>query len=158
MRRAWVVSRLDLQAADYILEVGYGSGTAITAVAEKVTAGVIFGVDHSEEMFHHAAKRNKKLTDSGRVQIHVGSATKLPFAFPYFDKVFSIDVAQYEKDPVAGFKEMRRVLRDGGLAVVGMETQGPQTEGKLEANFREAGFADVVTQTYEGAVAVAGWK
>ena len=134
------------------------AGTAIAEVAAKVTAGLVIGVDHSEEMFHHATKRNKKLTDSGRVQLHIGPATKLPFAYPYFDKVFSIDVAQYERDPVAGFREMLRVLRLGGMAVVGLESQGPDTARKLEADFREAGFLDVQTQSYEDAVAVAGWK
>ena len=158
VRRAWVVSRLDLQPGDYVLEVGFGSGMSIAEVAGKVTAGLIIGVDHSEAMFHQATKRNKKALDSGRVQLHVGPATKLPFAYPYFDKVFSIDVAQYERDPVAGFKEMKRVLRPGGMAVVGLRSQGPQTAQKLEADFLEAGFEDVQTQSYEDAVAVAGWR
>ena len=44
------------------------------------------------------------------------------------------------------------------MAVVGLESQGPQTAQKLEADFLEAGFEDVQTQSYEDAVAVAGWR
>ena len=121
-RNAWVLAQLDLQPTDYVLEVGYACGIDMARVAQTVTNGLVIGVDHSETMFHMAFKRNKQHLDTGRMQLQVGPASKLPFAFPYFDKVFSINVAGYSKEPARDFSELKRVLRPGGTAVVAVNS------------------------------------
>ena len=157
-RNRWVISVLDLQPTDYVLEVGYACGMDMAQVADQVTNGLIMGVDHSETMFHLAFKRNRKLLDSGRMQLQVGPASKLPFAYAYFDKVFSIDVAQYAKDPVKDFGELKRVLRPGGMAVVAMEALGETAGLLLQKQFVQAGFEDVALQRHEQLVCVLGRK
>lgn len=157
-RNSFVISLLNLQPADYVLEVGYACGMDMIRVSQKVTDGLVMGVDHSESMFNLASKRNKKLLESGRMQLHVGPATKLPFAYPYFDKVFSIDVAQYAKDPVKDFRELKRVLREGGMAVVAMEGQDEQTAERLRADFEKADFKQVKLDQSAHLICVSGRK
>ena len=154
----WVLSQLDLQPTDYVLEIGYGCGLDMARVAQKVTSGLIIGVDHSETMFHMAFKRNKQHLDTGRMQLHVGPASKLPFAFAYFDKAFSINVAGYSKDATKDFVEVKRVLRPGGMAVVAIAESDEKLVHRLESDFSGAGFADVRLSRNNGMVCVRGVK
>jgi ubiquinone/menaquinone biosynthesis C-methylase UbiE len=155
-RNEFAISLLDLQPGDYVLEVGYACGMDMIRVANKVTSGLVVGVDHSESMFHLAHKRNKRLLDTGRMQLHIAPGSKLPFAYPYFDKVFSIDVAQYSKNPVKDFEELRRVLRPGGKAVVAIEGHGEHTGERLKADFEKAGFQNVKLERSSELVCVVG--
>src|SRR3954453_11242338 len=56
-RSGWVVSLLGVRPADRILKIGFGPGLAI---AELVRAGAahVSGIDHSDVMLRHAARRN----------------------------------------------------------------------------------------------------
>ena len=158
LRNGWVLSQLDLQPTDYVLEVGYACGIDMARVAQKVTNGLIIGVDHSETMFHMAFKRNKQHLDTGRMQLHVGPATKLPFAFPYFDKALSINLANYSKEPVKDFIELKRVLRPGGLALVAAYDLSEKEAQRLESNFRDAAFNDVRVSRRDGMLCLLGKK
>lgn len=158
LRNGWVLSHLDLQPTDYVLEVGYACGIDLARVAQTVTSGLVIGVDHSETMFHMAFKRNKQHIDTGRMQLQVGPASKLPFAFPYFDKAFSINVAGYSKEPVNDFVELKRVLRAGGLAVVAVAGLSEKAGNRLESGFRDAGFSDVRVTQKDGMICLVGRK
>jgi SAM-dependent methyltransferase len=57
-RNTWVVSLLDVQPTDRVLEVGFGPGLAISELARRVTEGCVYGIDHSDLMLHQATKRN----------------------------------------------------------------------------------------------------
>ena len=80
-RNGWVLSQLDLQPTDYVLEVGYACGIDMALVARKVTNGLIIGVDHSETMFHMAFKRNKQHLDTGRMQVACCNQLRLATIF-----------------------------------------------------------------------------
>ena len=158
LRHGWVLSQLDLQPTDYVLEVGYACGIDMARVAQKVTSGLIIGVDHSETMFHMAFKRNQQHLNTGRMQLHVGPASKLPFAFPYFDKAFSINVAYYSKEQAKDFIELKRVLSPGGIAVVAAYDLSEKAAQRLESNFRDALFNDVRVSRRGGMLCLLGAK
>src|ERR1700678_3305532 len=56
-RNRWVVSLLDIQPTDRVLELGFGPGVAIAALA-RAGAAHVYGVDHSGVMARQASKRN----------------------------------------------------------------------------------------------------
>jgi SAM-dependent methyltransferase len=76
---------------------------------------------------------------------------RLPFPDDFFNKVFSINVAQFWTDPVAVMLEMRRVVRPGGLAAVAVQPRSKnakegaarETGRSLVENMRAAGFNEV---------------
>lgn len=45
-------------ASDKVLEIGYGTGYAINAIAGKLTSGFVEGIDHSELMYKSASRKN----------------------------------------------------------------------------------------------------
>jgi ubiquinone/menaquinone biosynthesis C-methylase UbiE len=114
----WAVSRLNIQPADHVLEIGFGVGLSIARAARLATEGWIAGIDYSAEMVKHASQRNRAAIQAGRVRLLQGDIAALPYGDARFDKVFGVSVIYYLPDPVAALGEVWRVLKPGGLLVV----------------------------------------
>jgi len=135
-RSWWVLPLLEIHDKDRVLEVGFGSGVDIRRVSEIAVHGFIAGIDHSEVMLQQAQRRNAAGIQAGRVELQLGSASRLPYPDGSFDKVFSINVAQFWQDPLAPIQEMLRVLREGGRIAVAVQ---PRSKGANERTARETG-------------------
>lgn len=59
-RNEWVVSLMEVQPNDRILEIGFGPGVAIEKLSYLVTTGFVAGIDASEIMVRQARKRNAR--------------------------------------------------------------------------------------------------
>src|SRR6266566_5497211 len=78
-RNGWVVSLLDVQPADRVLEIGFGPGLAIAELSRRVgDSGRVYGIDHSEVMLRLAATRNASAIAAGRVTLSRASVDQLP--------------------------------------------------------------------------------
>src|SRR5262249_928140 len=85
------------------------------------------------------------------VDLRLGSAERLPFDDGAFDAVYATNSAQFWPDLVGGLREILRVLRIDGRAVVvvqpmwrgATEDDSRQWRDKLVAGMPEAGFAAV---------------
>lgn len=150
-RSWWVLPMLEIHQNDCVLEVGFGSGIDIRRVSEIAADGFVAGVDHSPLMVAQASRRNRAAIGKGLVELQLGSASKLPYPDDFFNKVFSINVAQFWADPVAIMLEMRRVVRPGGLVAVAVQPRSKgakertarETGRSLVENMRAAGFSEV---------------
>lgn len=96
-----------------ILDLGCGTGRFTEALAAHFDADVI-GVDPSTKMLDQA---RKKLRDP-RVQYQSGSGEAIRLADGSVDLVFMSMCFHHFTDPKAAARECRRVLRDGGTAVL----------------------------------------
>jgi len=91
-----------------ILDVGCGTGANIQMLSNF---GVTEGVDVSAEALDFCRAR-------GLSKVKQGAAEALPYEDASFDLVTGLDVVEHLDDDVAGLKEMRRVLRPGGRALL----------------------------------------
>jgi ubiquinone/menaquinone biosynthesis C-methylase UbiE len=91
------------------LDVGCGSGALVAALAERLGAENVAGIDPSEP-FVEAARARVPGT-----RIIVGPAESLPFGDGEFDTTLSQLVVNFLSDPEQGLREMARVTRDGGV-------------------------------------------
>ena len=131
-RNEWTLSLLDIQRDDRVLEVGCGPGALIQALAAKATAGFVVGVDLSPTMLQQASKRNAQAIREGRARLEGGSATALPFEEASFDKALSANSVPFWPDQVAGVREMRRVLRPGGVIAIILQPRWARTESEVK--------------------------
>ncbi|MDQ3927716.1 MAG: class I SAM-dependent methyltransferase [Chloroflexota bacterium] len=116
----WTIARLNPQASDHILEIGFGPGIAIEELLKHVTEGMVAGIDHSRTMVVEASRRNAPAIKVGRADLRLGDAAELPFADASFDKAFSIHAIYFWSRPRLALKELHRVLKTGGLLVITM--------------------------------------
>ena len=114
----WVISLLEVNPRDRVLEIGFGPGVAVQLVSRIAADGFVAGIDHSEAMVRQATKRNAKAIRKGRVVLQLGSASAPPRFDDLFDKIFTINSVHFWSNPVECLKELRKLLRPGGLIAV----------------------------------------
>lgn len=94
-----------------VLDAGMGGGRLVEALASSGWTAA--GSDVSREMAELARRRNPQLADS----LVVAPIEALPFADGSFDAVTALGVLEFA-DVGAALRELARMLRAGGLAVV----------------------------------------
>ncbi|MGW0824948.1 class I SAM-dependent methyltransferase [Streptomyces sp. NPDC002845] len=113
-----VLDVLDVQPGDRVLEVGYGPGGLVRLLTACTDAAVIRGVDPSPEMRDAATRANRGAVRAGRVALDLGTADRTGLADRCMDRVVSVNNVAIWPDLKAGLRELRRVVRPGGVVVI----------------------------------------
>lgn len=137
----WVVGLLDIAARDRVLEIGFGPGVVIQVVSRLASEGYVAGVDPSPVMVEQVRTRNAAAIRSGRVDLRQGQVEQLPFADRSFDKALSFNSMQMWSDRAAGLRELRRVLKPGGIMAFGFTPYSRQPREGIAETVVAAGFA-----------------
>jgi ubiquinone/menaquinone biosynthesis C-methylase UbiE len=119
-RNGWVVSLLDVQPADQVLEIGFGPGLAVAELA-RAGAGHVYGIDHSGVMLRQASRRNAAAIRAGRVTLITASVDQLPAALDGpFDAILAVNSLGFWPAPVDQLADLRRRLTPGSgrIAIV----------------------------------------
>jgi len=152
-----VIEKMRLAPADNVLDVGCGAGWLSRRIAARVPDGRVVGVDISDEMVRCARRAS---ADHANLLLAAGSVEEIPWQANFFAHAISVESAYYWPDPVAGLREIFRVLREGGSAwiLINYYRDNPHCHqwGELLAvpthllsakewagHLRAAGFADV---------------
>lgn len=96
------------RSTPHILDIGCGTGGNLEMLKEY---GDAEGVDVSVEALDFCRAR-------GLGAVKEGAAESLPYEDGSFDLVTGLDVVEHLDDDLAGLREMRRVLRNGGRALL----------------------------------------
>jgi ubiquinone/menaquinone biosynthesis C-methylase UbiE len=134
---------LEIAADDSVLEVGFGPGVTIEHVSKLVPAGRVFGVEPSLDMVAQARIRNAEAIGRGHVDLRHGSVERLPFDDDTFDGALSINALQAWTRPVAGLREIRRVMRPGATIVLGFTPYAGQPQKTVTETLLDAGFEEI---------------
>ena len=135
-RSRWTISLLDIQPSDRLLEIGFGPGIAIELASRKAPEGFVAGIDHSEVMLRQAEKRNASAIRDGKVSLSLGSISQLPSFDQPFDKIFTINSIHFWTDATASLKQLRTLLRSGGMIAVAVQ---PRSRNATEATAKLIG-------------------
>lgn len=129
------VELLDPRPKDAVLDIGFGGGLSLFALAAKAPQAKVVGVDYSNEMVEAADRhvRDKKL--DARVSVRWGDVAKLPFRAGTFHKVLTVNSLYYWPDLIASLREVARVMKPGG---------------RLAAGFRSPASLRPLTRDWEG--------
>lgn len=94
------------------MDVGCGSGRFMSLLGKSVK--YYHGLDISSE----ALKIAGTMFEEKNTRIEKGDVTKLPFKNNTFDKVICIDVLEHIVDDITVLKEIRRILKSDGKAII----------------------------------------
>lgn len=101
-----------------ILEVGPGPGYVSVETARLLPGVKVVGLDVSETMIEIATRNADEYGVSEQVEFRQGDASRMPFEESTFDFVISGGSLHHWKEPTQVFREIHRVLRPGGRALI----------------------------------------
>ncbi len=141
--RDWGLEKLSAQSGEKILEIGFGTGHCLVALAKAVgSTGRVTGLDISDGMLAIARARLQREGLAERVDLHLGDATKLDFieagSLNGVFMSFTLELFDNPEIPRV-LQECHRVLKPGGrIAVVSMtKTQPPGMAVRIYEWFHE---------------------
>jgi SAM-dependent methyltransferase len=137
---AHLVELAGVKPGDRVLDVGTGTGLVAAAAAERAGAGGrIVGIDISEAMVRRARERAAAGGLGERVEYRLLDAEALTLPDESFDVVVSLFALLHLPAPQRALGEMRRVLRVGGRAAVGVGSGAPWPWARLAQGVRRLG-------------------
>lgn len=171
-----VFSGVDFPRRARVIEIGCGVGAQTEILLGRFPTVRVEAVDREARQVERARARLREATVSGRAAFSVADATRLPFPDSSFDGAFVCWVLEHVPRPVAVLRELRRVLKPGGI-VHGIEVMNsslvlrpqspalerywdafnvrqralggdPDVGPKLGNHLHAAGFARVTTAPY----------
>src|SRR5512141_2603711 len=111
-----------------LLDCGCGMGALTTSLAEWLAPGEVIGFDREQSQVDAARAwaADKGVTN---VRFETGNIYEIAYPDASFDAVFAFTVLEHIREPLRAMREMRRVLKPGG--VVGL--CDPDYEAQLQA-------------------------
>ena len=131
---AEVVRVLNVVDGDRVLEVGFGHGRTLDAVAGAVQGARFAGIDVSADALRVARRRCRRWIAEGRVELIAADAAQLPWPDESFTKAFSVHTIYFWPEPARCLAELRRVLKATGVVVLGYRERTPATEAQLPSS------------------------
>ncbi len=114
-------------SAQIVIDVGTGTGDFAFAASDKCKGATIIGVDLSEQMLKLARKKATNMSKGRQCQWLLADGLSLPFSDEIADAVVSAFVIRNFEDLTEGLKEIHRVLKQGGVALILEFCQPPQS-------------------------------
>ena len=128
---AFIHDSLPIGDNDHVLEIGFGPGELMHAMARRVGNGRVEGVDFSDTMLAIAQRRNRHHIQSGKVKLHRGDFDAMPFGGRRFDTIVTVNTVYFWQKPEATIARMADLLKPGGRLAVGFHEKAEMQDSKL---------------------------
>jgi arsenite methyltransferase len=113
-----------------VADLGFGGGIGLSLLLDRVgNSGVVYGIDISRDMLNRARSRYAAEVGAGRLKLVEGSLTELPVGDGSLDAAITVNTLYFVPELGRACAELFRVLRPGGLLVVGIGD--PDMMGRL---------------------------
>jgi arsenite methyltransferase len=124
------VQTLQADGDAIVADIGFGGGVGLKLLLDSVgRSGCVHGVEVSDTMLKQAGRRYRRDLAAGRLVLHNGSLTRLPFADGILTGVLTVNTIYFVAELREAFTELARVIAPSGRIVVGVAD--PDTMAKL---------------------------
>ena len=120
----WGLEHIHFPADARVLDCGCGGGANIARMLRLVQHGEVCGLDYSEISVEKSKQLNGAAIEAGKCEIVQASVADIPFEDGRFDAVTAFETVYFWPSIGDCFKEVCRVLRDGGTFMIVNESNG----------------------------------
>ncbi|OBH77265.1 SAM-dependent methyltransferase [Mycobacterium scrofulaceum] len=121
---------LHARGASAVADVGFGGAVGLKLLLDSVgPSGSVHGVEVSETMLSQAARRYRRDIATGRLSLHSGSMTQLPFPDGALDGAMTVNTIYFVAELDRAFAELARVINSRGRLAIGLAD--PEVMAKL---------------------------
>ena len=146
----WGFAQFEVPETAIVVDIGCGGGYNVKRLLELCPKGHVFGVDISEESVKKSIAVNKNAVGK-RCDIVQASVEGLPFDDRVLDLATAFETVYFWPYIAENFKEVRRVLADGGRFVVVNDPGDPNKHWEDKIPGMRAYSAEQIAATMEGA-------
>jgi ubiquinone/menaquinone biosynthesis C-methylase UbiE len=131
--RIRMISLLDINPNDKVLETGAGTGRDSALIAKYLSEE---GELHVTDIYVDILEISKKKLENCKAQVYhcVVNALHLPYPDNYFDKYYHFGGWNTFSDKKKAFEEVSRVVKPGGKIIIGDESMPPWLLGSNFSN------------------------
>ena len=126
----WALTGVDISEDAHTLDIGCGGGATVARMLERCPNGKSYGMDFAPAAIEVARSVNSKAINDGRCKIVGGNAKLLPFIKETIDVATAFETVYYWPAIDECLAEVLRVLKSGGLFIIGNDTDGIAPEGE----------------------------
>ncbi len=134
----WALQQVVVEENSDLLAIGCGDGTAVEIMNTLTPRGKTYAVDTSEAQLYRTRERNEAAIEEGKVRLYKSGGAHLPFDDQRFTLVVAFSCYVEWTHPERNLREVHRVLKNGGFALVTAETQ------EDEKRFRTPGLLSLL--------------
>lgn len=111
------LSFLDYNSDAIVVDLGCGDGEFSVRAIKQIGCKEMYGTEIWDDAIEKSSKKGLKV-------IKCDLNEKLPFDDGFFDVIISNQVLEHLWYPVQFIKEIKRILKDGGIAIISTENLG----------------------------------
>jgi ubiquinone/menaquinone biosynthesis C-methylase UbiE len=131
------------EASGVLLDIGTGTARLLIKIAAvpELKALRLIGVDYYDDMLSEARRALRENSLEGVIELRLADAHNLPFPNDFADYVISRSTIHHWADPPRAFREIARVLKPEGVAIIHDMRRDPTPEAldKFNELRRQAG-------------------
>ena len=106
-------------SGDVLIDVGCNTGDAERLlVRDYPDIAKVIGIEKEHERYARAITRCQAEGTPGQIEFRCADGQELPFDDCTFDKALCVDTLEWIEDPLQALRELRRVLKPDGTALV----------------------------------------
>ncbi|MBQ7991817.1 MAG: class I SAM-dependent methyltransferase [Solobacterium sp.] len=129
----WGMERLPSKEVKNAIDLGCGGGRNVEKLMERYKDAFVIGADYSELSVETSRKHNAEAIKNGRCQIIQADVSDLKLDADSFDLATAFETIYFWPGLEKCFKEVNRVLKQGGHFLIVNESDGlDQTSKKFE--------------------------
>jgi SAM-dependent methyltransferase len=113
-----MIEALGVAADAQVLDAGCGKGNHVRLFAERCRDGRVAALDISPDAIAGIRGRFANSEIEARITTHEADVLKLPFEVATFDLAWSSHTMHVLNDPIAGVRELARVVKPGGRVAI----------------------------------------
>lgn len=157
----WAFRFLPFKDGQKLIDIGCGGGANIARMLKKYPTSVVDGADYSAQSVKLSRQHNAKALNI-RCHIYQANVLSLPFPDSVYDGAIASETIYFWPDLELCFREVRRILKTGGVFAIICEMSDPvkgkkwsqhcqemtiYTPEEIRKALQAAGFSDMKTYT-----------